>query len=134
MNKTKENICLTKLLLTVTSIWLNYINIFEIKLSYLKNDYQLFYTSKTKDRKIRGNCNLLIKFKLHKLEWSSPLKNNSRKYLHTCCFGAVVVNMAVLKKKAPKGHFLDIFKKSPYRNSYLVRIQTCPLHLFFKGF
>ena len=27
---------------------------------YLKNDYQFFNTLKTKDRKIRGNCNLLI--------------------------------------------------------------------------
>ena len=98
------------------------------------NNYQLFYTSKTEDRKNRGNCNLLIKLKLHKLERSSALKNNSRKYLHTCCFGAVVVNMTVLKKKSPERSFLDIFKKSPYRNSFLVRIQTCPLHLFFKGF
>ena len=27
---------------------------------YVKNDYQFFDTLKTKDRKIRGNCNLLI--------------------------------------------------------------------------
>ena len=28
---------------------------------YLKNDYQFFDTLKAKDRKIRGNCNLLKK-------------------------------------------------------------------------
>ena len=37
-----------------------------------KNDYQFFDTLKTKDSKIRGNCNLL-KVKFHELEWSSPL-------------------------------------------------------------
>ena len=40
---------------------------------YLKNDYRFFHTLKTKDRKIRGNCNLLIKVKFHELERSSPL-------------------------------------------------------------
>ena len=30
---------------------------------YLKNDYQFFDTLKTKDNKIRGNCNFLIKVK-----------------------------------------------------------------------
>ena len=30
---------------------------------YLKNDYQFFDTLKTKDRKIGGICNLLIKVK-----------------------------------------------------------------------
>ena len=35
---------------------------------YLKNDYQFFDALKTKDRKIRGNCNLLTKVKLHELE------------------------------------------------------------------
>ena len=35
---------------------------------YLKNDYQFFDTLKTKDHKIRENCNLLIKVKFHKLE------------------------------------------------------------------
>ena len=35
---------------------------------YLKNDYQFFDTLKTKDRKVRGNWNLLIKVKFHKLE------------------------------------------------------------------
>ena len=44
---------------------------------YLKNDYQFFYTLKTKDHTIKGNCNLLIKVKLHKLELSSPLSNLS---------------------------------------------------------
>ena len=35
---------------------------------YLKNDYQFFDTFKSKDRKIRGNCNLLITAKFHELE------------------------------------------------------------------
>ena len=40
---------------------------------YLKNDYQFFDALKTKDCKIRGNCNLLAKVKFHYLEFSSPL-------------------------------------------------------------
>ena len=39
---------------------------------YLKNDYQFFDTLKTKDFKVRKNCNLLIKVKFYKLQWSSP--------------------------------------------------------------
>ena len=35
---------------------------------YLKNDYQFFHTLKTKDHKISGTCNLLIKVKFHELE------------------------------------------------------------------
>ena len=35
---------------------------------YLKNDYKFFCTFKTKNRKIRGNCNLLIKVKFHELQ------------------------------------------------------------------
>ena len=35
---------------------------------YLKNDYQFFDTSKIKDRKVKANCNLLIKVKFHELE------------------------------------------------------------------
>ena len=35
---------------------------------HLKNDYQFFDTSKTKDRKVKANCNLLIKVKFHELE------------------------------------------------------------------
>ena len=35
---------------------------------YLKSNYQLFDTLKTKDREIRGNFNLLIKVKFHELE------------------------------------------------------------------
>ena len=35
---------------------------------YLKNDYQFFDTSKTKDRKVKANCNLLTKVKFHELE------------------------------------------------------------------
>ena len=42
--------------------------LYEITLGYLKNDYQLFDTLKIKDRKIRVNCNFLIKVKFHKLE------------------------------------------------------------------
>ena len=34
----------------------------------LKNDYQFFDTLKTKDHKIKGHCNLLIKVKFHELE------------------------------------------------------------------
>ena len=34
---------------------------------YLKNDYQFFDALKTKDHKIRGNCNLLTKVKFHEL-------------------------------------------------------------------
>ena len=40
----------------------------EKKHRYLKNDYQLFGTLKTKDRKIRGNFNLLIQVKFYELE------------------------------------------------------------------
>ena len=40
---------------------------------YFKNDYQFCGASKTKDCKIRGNCNLLAKVKFHELERSSPL-------------------------------------------------------------
>ena len=47
--------------------------LYEITLGYLQNDYQLFDTLKIKDRKIRVNCNLLIKVKFHELEWSSSL-------------------------------------------------------------
>ena len=36
---------------------------------------------KTKDRKIRGNCNLLTKVKFHELEWSSPLSKPKNKDL-----------------------------------------------------
>ena len=35
---------------------------------YLKNDNQFFDTLKTKDHKVRRNCDLLIKVKFHKLE------------------------------------------------------------------
>ena len=40
--------------------------LYEIKHGYLH--YQSFDTLKIKDCKIRGNCNLLIKVKFHKLE------------------------------------------------------------------
>ena len=42
--------------------------LYEVTHRYLKEDYQFFDTLKTKDRKIRGNCDLLIKVKFHKLE------------------------------------------------------------------
>ena len=42
--------------------------LYEITHRCLKNDYQFFDTLKAKHRKIRGNCNLLIKFKFHELE------------------------------------------------------------------
>ena len=48
--------------------------LYEVTHRYLKNDYQFFDTLKTEDRKIRGNCNLLIKAKFHKSERSSPLR------------------------------------------------------------
>ena len=34
---------------------------------YLKSDYQFFDALKIKNRKIRGNCNLLTKVKFHEL-------------------------------------------------------------------
>ena len=43
--------------------------LYEKRHRYLKNDYQFFFdTLKIKDRKIRGNCNLLIKVNFQKLE------------------------------------------------------------------
>ena len=42
--------------------------LYEIAHRYFKNDYQFFDTSKAKDCKLRGNCDLLIKVKFHKLE------------------------------------------------------------------
>ena len=42
--------------------------LYEITHRYLKSDYQLFDTFDKKDRKIRGNSNLLKKVKFHKLE------------------------------------------------------------------
>ena len=41
--------------------------LYEKTLRYLKNDYQIFDTLKTNNRKIRGNCHLLIKVKSHEL-------------------------------------------------------------------
>ena len=43
---------------------------------YLKNDYRLFDAFKTKDRKVRGNCNLLSKVKFHELALISPLSQD----------------------------------------------------------
>ena len=42
--------------------------LFEKTHSYLKNNCQFFDALKTKDCKIRGNCNLLTKVKFHELE------------------------------------------------------------------
>ena len=50
--------------------------LYEITHRYLKNNYQLFDTLKTKGRKVRGNRNLLTKVKFNKLKRSSPLNNN----------------------------------------------------------
>ena len=49
--------------------------LYEKSKGYLKKDCEFFYAFKTKDCKIRGNCNLLTIAKFHKLEWSSPLKS-----------------------------------------------------------
>ena len=72
---------LTKLLVTMTSIWLNYINSFwlfrKCIKTYLENHYQFFDILKTKYCKIRRSCNLLIKVKFHGLEWSSPLNTQN---------------------------------------------------------
>ena len=40
---------------------------YDITDRYLKNDYQFFDTLKTKHGEIRGDCNLLLKAKFHKL-------------------------------------------------------------------
>ena len=40
---------------------------------YLKNDYQFLDALRAKDRKIRGNFNLLTKIKFHELERSFHL-------------------------------------------------------------
>ena len=42
--------------------------LYEITHRYFKNHYKFFDTFKIKRLKIRGNCNLLIKVKFHKLE------------------------------------------------------------------
>ena len=47
--------------------------LYEITHRYLKNEYQFCDNLKTKHRKIRGNCNLLIKVKFLKLQSSSSL-------------------------------------------------------------
>ena len=107
INKTKD-ICLTKLLLPMKSIWLNYINSFWLfrncvktcfcmrKHRYLKNDYQFFDALKTVDCKIWGNCNLLKKVKL---ERSSTLNKLALKvfYLwHISVTIAVFLNLQPL--------------------------------------
>ena len=55
--------------------------LYEITHRYLENDYQFFDTLKTKHCKIRGNYNLSIEVKFHKLEWSSPLNNRNLLFL-----------------------------------------------------
>ena len=42
--------------------------LYEITNRFIKNDYQFFDALKTRDRKIRGNCNSLAKVKFHELE------------------------------------------------------------------
>ena len=49
---------------------------YEITHRYLKNGYQFLDALKAKHRKIRRNCNILIKVKFHKLEWSFPLRGS----------------------------------------------------------
>ena len=44
--------------------------LYEKTYKYIKNDYQYFDALKTKDRKIRGNCNLLTKVKFHSFNQS----------------------------------------------------------------
>ena len=61
--------------------------------SHLKNDYQFFDALKTKDRQIRGNCNLLTKVKFHELDWSFPL---------TCLF----IKCSKSRFANPINHFL----------------------------
>ena len=80
---------------------------------YLKNDYNFFDALRTKDRKIRGNCNSLIKVKFHELESSSPLKLKqfwSEHYRHSlvppspplqCCI--FVLGMCSLQIKLEEG-------------------------------
>ena len=43
------------------------------KTQIFKERLSIFDSLKTKDREIRGNCNLLIKAKFHELERSSSL-------------------------------------------------------------
>ena len=65
------------------------------------------------------------------------LKNNSCQYIHSFCFGAQL-RMSVLKipalQKKPRKVILEIFEKSLWTNSILVKFQTFPLHLLFKEF
>ena len=42
--------------------------LYEITNRFMKNDYQFFDALKTRNRKIRGYYNLLIKVRLHKSE------------------------------------------------------------------
>ena len=105
--------------------------LYEITHRYLKNDYQFFDTLKTKHRKIRGNCNLLIKAKFHKLEWSSPLMENlwsqkgfwlsSRRihiFFHKKNFDKKMSlkNLKTLRKK--------MFKKSPASDVWAAVLQN----------
>ena len=79
-----RNICLTKLLPAMTSIYLNYSKSFWLFRKCIKTCFcmrkqisqdwlSIFDALKTKDRKIRGNCKLVIKVRFHELEWSSLL-------------------------------------------------------------
>ena len=72
----RNNVTSDKVNLSLRCLLLHFSHMFlyEKTHGYLKNDYQIFDTLKTKDRKIIGNCNLLIKVKFHELEWSSPLR------------------------------------------------------------
>ena len=106
----------------MTSIWSNYINSFWLfrkciktcfrmrKHRYLKNDYRFFDTLKTKDRKIRANCNLLIKVKFHELEWSSPLSkswnyNRNANYKHERIIYSIILSWIILWRSQEKISF-----------------------------
>ena len=65
-----NNVNLIKLGSQFLIIQILYKNVFlyEKTHRYLKNNYQFFDALKTKDRKIRENCNLLTNVKFHELE------------------------------------------------------------------
>ena len=44
-----------------------------IDISSLRNDYQFFDAFRARDRRVRGNCNLLAGVRFHELGWGSPI-------------------------------------------------------------
>ena len=84
--------------------------LYEITHRYLKNDYQFFDTLKTKHRKIRGNCNLSIKVKFHKLERSTPLISfKPRIVLYTHNTGICRKLLVAKEGRLPKDFYIHIF-------------------------